>query len=84
MTHPMKMSVSLTGWSIDPALLDDVAVELRHSEQFGDVLALKLKFKSGREAVVDFELKEGTGSMTYLQLAAEISKPTKMVIEHEG
>ena len=24
MTHPMQMSVSLTGWSIDPELLDEV------------------------------------------------------------
>jgi hypothetical protein len=84
MTHPMQMSVSLTGWSIDPELLDDMAIELHHSEQFGDVFTIKLKWKSGRETAIDAELKDATGNMLYVRLAAEIATPTKTVIEHEG
>jgi hypothetical protein len=84
MSHPMEMSLSMTGWAVDPELLDDIRIELIHSEMTGDALCIKLIFKSGREAVIQGELAEGTGSMTYVQLVAEISTPTKKVIEHEG
>jgi hypothetical protein len=84
MTSPMKMSLSVTGWSIDPELLDDISIELLHSEMTGDALRVKLKFKTGREVLLEGELAEGTGSEVYLKLVAEISMPTKTVIEHEG
>ena len=83
MTHPMEMSLSMTGWAIDPELLDDIHIELIHSEMTGDALRIKLMFKSGREAVIEGDLAPGSGSLAYVQLAAEVAMPTKTLIEHE-
>jgi hypothetical protein len=86
MTHLMDMSLSVTGWSVEPDLLEDIRIELHHSEQFGDTLRVKLIFKSTREALIEGELKDGTGRTTYAQLVAEIAAGdrSKPVIEHES
>ena len=34
MTHLMDMSLSVTGWSVEPDLLEDIRIELHHSGKF--------------------------------------------------
>jgi hypothetical protein len=84
MTHLMKMSLGVQGWSIEPELLDDIAIEIHHSELFGDTLRIKLIFKTGREALLEAELKDGAGRPFYDALMREITAPSHTVIEHEA
>jgi hypothetical protein len=66
MSHPLDMTLSLTGWSVEPELLDDIAIELFHSELFGDALKIKLRFKAGeREVTIEGELKGDQGRRVY-------------------
>jgi hypothetical protein len=83
MTHLMNMSLSVQGWSVEAELLDDVRIEIHHSEQFGDTLRIKLMFKSGRESLLEGELRDGAGHPFYDALMREITAPSKTVIEHE-
>jgi hypothetical protein len=72
-SHPLQMSLSLTGWSVEPELLDDIATELLHSESYGDTLRIKLRFKDGHEVQIEAELKEGEGIKVYDALQEGIS-----------
>jgi hypothetical protein len=65
MSHPLQMSLSLTGWNVEGEMLDGIAFELIHSESFDDTLRIKLRFKDGREVLVETELKEGQGILVY-------------------
>ena len=65
MSHPLQMSLSLTGWLVEPELLDEIALELVHSEQFHDTLRIKLRFKDGREVPIEADLKDGEGLKVY-------------------
>jgi hypothetical protein len=72
-SHPLKMSLSVTGWSVDPELLDDVEIEIFHSEQFGDDLRVKLKFKSGRVAQIGATIAEGCSHDLYDAIQREMT-----------
>jgi hypothetical protein len=65
MSHPLQMSLSLSGWSIEPELLEDIRIELLHSEMSGDEMRVKLSFKAGREVSIAGDLKEGQGVLVY-------------------
>jgi hypothetical protein len=73
MSHPMQMSLSLTGWSVEPELLDNVAIELVHSEGFGDTIRIKFHFKDGREFMTEADLKDGEGIKVFDALQEGIS-----------
>ena len=45
LSHPMDMSLSVTGWAIDPEHLSDIRFELVHSEMTGDCFGIKLEFR---------------------------------------
>ena len=49
----MDMSLSVTGWAIDPEHLSDIRFELVHSEQFGDCFRIKLEFKNETDALLE-------------------------------
>ena len=65
MSHPMDMSLSITGWNVDPTLLDDISYELIHSNTTGDCFRIKMQFKNGTDALLDIEIKEGCAIDTY-------------------
>jgi hypothetical protein len=72
LTHPLDMSLSVTGWAIDPELIADIRYELVHSEQFGDCFRIKMEFKNGTDALLELELKDGSGFPTYDALTEAI------------
>jgi hypothetical protein len=74
-SHPLEMSLSVTGWAIEPELLDDIRLELNHSEQFGDCFRIKLAFKNGTEALLEINIKEGDEMDVYDALTAAIRIP---------
>jgi hypothetical protein len=73
--HPLDMSLSVTGWAIDPEHLEDVRLELNHSEQFGDCFRVKLAFKNGTNTLLEIEMKDGAGMDVYDALTAAIRIP---------
>lgn len=75
MTHPMKMSLSTTGWAIDPEFLADIRYEVVHSEQFGDCFRVKMEFKNGTSALFEIEIKDGYGRSAYEALTDAIRVP---------
>jgi hypothetical protein len=72
MTHPLDMSLSTTGWALDPELLSDIRYELVHSEQFGDCFRIKMQFKNGTDAMFEIEMKDGCGLSLYDALTEAI------------
>jgi hypothetical protein len=72
-SHPLGMSLSVTGWSVDPELLDDIAIEIFHSEQFGDEFRVKLTFKSGRVAQIEATVAEGCSHDLYDAIQREMT-----------
>jgi hypothetical protein len=68
----MDMSLSVTGWAVDPELLSDIRYELIHSDTSGDCFRIKMEFKNGTDALIDIEIKEGTGLDTYELLTEAI------------
>lgn len=74
-SHPMDMSLSTTGWAIEPDLLNDLRLELVHSEQFGDCFLVKLAFKNDTVAVLEIEIKNGEGRKVYSDLTDAIRIP---------
>ena len=65
MTHPLSMSLSKTGWRIDPTLLEDISFELVHSDTTGDCFMIRLTFANGSDAMIDIEMAPGTAEGTY-------------------
>ena len=74
MSRPMDMSLSLTGWSIDPVLLEDIRIELLHSEMTGDELRIKLKFTGGRESTVAVDLDKAHARLAFERLEREMKQ----------
>jgi hypothetical protein len=71
----MNMSLSVTGWAVDPDLLSDIKYELVHSEQFGDCFRIKMEFKNGTDALLEIDIKDGSGLNTYDMLTEAIRCP---------
>jgi hypothetical protein len=71
----MDMSVSTTGWSIEPDLLSDIRLEIVHSEQFGDYFRVKLGFKNDTLALLEIDIAEGKGINAYEALDGAIRVP---------
>lgn len=71
-SHPMDMSVSVTGWNIDPGLLHDMSYELIHSDTTGDCFRIRMEFVNGTSATLELELKDGTARDTYEALTEAI------------
>ena len=65
MSHPLEMSLSVTGWAVDPELLSDIRYELIHSDTTGDCFRIKMEFKNGTDALIDIEMKDGSAEGTY-------------------
>jgi hypothetical protein len=72
MTHPMDMSLSVTGWAVDPTLLADARFELLHSDTTGDCFLIKLRFTNGTDATLSIEMKDGSRFDAYDALTEAI------------
>lgn len=72
MSHPLEMSLSVTGWAIDPELISDIRYELVHSDMTGDCFRIKMEFKNGTDALLEIEMKDGTGLDAYERLTEAI------------
>ena len=68
----MEMSLSVTGWNIDPTLLEDISYELVHSDTTGDCFRIKMVFKNGTDALLELELKDGIANDVYDQITTAI------------
>jgi hypothetical protein len=66
------MSLSVTGWNIDPELLSDISFELVHSDMTGDCFRIKMVFKNGTDALLELELKDGIAIDVYDQITTAI------------
>ncbi len=75
MSHPLEMSLSVTGWAIDPEHLSDIRFELVHSEMTGDCFRIKLQFKNETDALLEIEMKDGSGGDTFERLTEAIRVP---------
>ena len=75
MTHPLDMSLSVTGWAIDPDLISDIRFELIHSDMTGDCFRIKLAFRNQTEALIELELKDQTGEKVYNDLTDALRVP---------
>jgi hypothetical protein len=78
-SHPLDMTLSVTGWNVDPTLLDDLSLELVHSEQFGGCFRIKMAFKNGTDALIEIDVKEGDEMDVYDALTGAIR--TRRVLE---
>jgi hypothetical protein len=77
LSHPLDMSLSLTGWSIEPDMLDDIRIELLHSDTTGDELRIKLMFKAGREALINTDVDKEAAHALFEQLQQEMSRGSR-------
>ena len=75
MTHPLDMSLSLTGWAIDPDLLSDIRLDLIHSDTTGDCFLVKVEFKNGTDAEFQIDIKEGGERRVYDALTDALRVP---------
>ena len=75
MTHPLDMSLSVTGWAVDPALISDIRFELIHSEMTGDCFRIKLEFKNGTDAELEIDIKEEGSREVYNSLTDALRVP---------
>ncbi len=72
MTHPMDMSLSVTGWAVDATLLADIRFELFHSDTTGDCFVVKMEFTNGTDAKFEIDVKDGSGPDVYEALTKAI------------